>query len=108
MKQKQKKLQKLWDLNLQRNLKLKSLLCILLQLMHVMKKKRRMQFMILILIPFLITTIQFLICHPQLIEWIFSRGLLINLPNVLKLGKGPEHVHVNCSTFLLKIWLGGV
>jgi hypothetical protein len=33
-----------------------------------------------------------------LIEWIFSRGLLReDLSDVFKLGKGPEHGHVNCS-----------
>jgi hypothetical protein len=35
---------------------------------------------------------------------IFSRGLLnIDMPNVFKLGKGPEQGHVNCSFFIAKI-----
>lgn len=29
-----------------------------------------------------------------------SQGAMIDLPNVYKLGKGPEHGHVNCSKFI--------
>jgi len=28
--------------------------------------------------------------------------MTIDMPNVFKLGKGPEHGHVNCSLFIFK------